>query len=284
LNIIDFQQRTHVIGFHSLRFFSWNLIGILPFLGFAIAGLWETYKRSNKGEEMGIINIGFFFAALLSHALVLQVLLAMLAGKHLTSYFDDRYPHKNPVRAGAVIHLIVAVLGLTYFMLWVFFQFKGPGFRAGFIVCGLYWMWSVIAVIGIYGMNENYVRLGTIMSGVLFTSLFWLQLGPLMESRRDIPARLLVEAQKVAPDTEEEIDCIILQDEDKPFTNIAPYAKRIYPNTMITDSLARSVASPTLLIYEERQPGPQDSTQLARGWNSSIAPVSYGWKWLEAKQ
>ena len=238
---------------------------------------------------MGIINIGFFFAALLSHALVLQFLLAMLAGKQLTSYFDPKYPHKNPVRAGAVIHLIVAVLGLTYFMLWIFFQFKGPGFRSGLVVCGLYWMWSVIAVIGIYGMNENYVRLGTIISGVLFTSLFWLQLGPLMESRRDIPARLLAEAQKTAPDTEKEIDCIILPAEGEAFTNVAPYAKLAYPNTIIAEgqnlqSLSAASANPKLILYNWQYTALQDSTQRVRGWNSRIAPNSYGWKWLDASQ
>ena len=48
----------------------------------------------------------------------------------------------------------------------------------------VYWMLSFAAVIGLYGYNRRFVLGGMALAGLLATSLFWLQLFPLWESRR----------------------------------------------------------------------------------------------------
>jgi len=288
LQLTTFSQHSFVFGFNSLLFLGGNLLGILPFIGFILAGIWESVKRSRKGEELGNIHLGALLFALVAHSLTLQLILAMIGGKQLKSYFEQHYPFRNIVRAGAVLHLLFAAFTIIILLMGAYLQFEAPGFRAGLFTGGVYWMWSFIAIIGLYGMNERQVRLGTVFSGIFFILLFWLQVMPVLETKRSWAPELVDQAYDspiVSP--KDSIQCMILQPEGEAFTRLAPYAKAAFPRTVILDDLSQAQEALDnaetgqlfllpLPAFEATKALP-DSTRRVYGWNDQLQPVEYGW-------
>jgi hypothetical protein len=278
-----FSQHSFYLGFHTDRFLLANLVGILPFLGFALAGVWESIIRARKGEELSIIFLGGFLFALLAHAPALQLILVMLAAKQLKSSFLPNYPYRNIVLTGAVLQLVTAACMLIIFMMGIFVEFRGLGYRAALAAGGIYWMLSFVGVVGYLGNREIYAKVGVIFSGLLFTSLFWLQLNPLVESQRNWVQRLPSESLQL-PTIEGTADCLILPPDSTLFPNLAAYAKAAFPNTVILDNEAQlkasweaSASEPQLYFLPVDQAPASatvDSTEY-KGWINGWEDVEY---------
>lgn len=227
-----------LVGWDTLRFLGWNAIGALPFVGFAMAGLWEATRQARKGEELSLILLGAVGVALLSHSLALQALLALVAARQLHRYFQPNYPYRNIVRGFAVLHLIGAVFLAIGLMLGAFAQFKMIGFRGMLTSAAVYWMWSLIAVIGLYGLNERYARTGTIMAGLVAITLFWLQAAPVLETQRSWSIDLVKRAAKEKPYDLDAgaVRCFVWHPDGEPIPPLAVYAKASFPQTILLNT------------------------------------------------
>ncbi len=191
---LNWQRTGFYIDWAPGRYLLLNLLAVLPFLGFAAAGVFDAIAKRRRGEELALILTVWLVAALLAQSLLLQAGLAFLVAKQLQLYFEPNYPYRSWVRAGAVIHLLLVFFLAMGLMLYGFDQFGGVGFRAAMAFGVVYWMTGLVGVIGLFGMNRRFAWGGTILSGLLAATLFWVQLYPLIESRRDVPQRLAAAA------------------------------------------------------------------------------------------
>lgn len=281
---VVFSQHSFYLGFRTGPFLLANLIGILPFVGFAMAGIWESIIRARKGEELSIIFLGSLLFALVAHAPALQLVLVMLAAKQLKSAFLPNYPYRNIVLAGSLLQLVAAACGLIIFMMGIFVEFRGVGYRAALAAGGIYWMLCFVGVVGYLGRRELYARIGVIFSGLLFTGLFWLQLNPLLESQRNWVQRMPAEALE-QPSVEAATACVILPPGDYAFFNLSAYAKTAFENTVILDNTAQLEASldekgEALFFLPARRVDttamqPQIDSVRYEGWTSSLREVEY---------
>jgi len=169
-----------------LKFAGWSLLAWLPFLGFLISAIREMINKWKRKEELTIILVCGLLSALVSHAIVFHGILAIVVGRQLSLYFDDRFPYRPFVKTGAILHLVIAFTAAVILTIYCFLEFRGVGFRSALALTTIYWMPSFMAVIGLYGMNKRYVYVGTIWAGLLATFLFYVQMNPLIESRRRV--------------------------------------------------------------------------------------------------
>lgn len=187
--LLDWQSKTAFWSINSsgyLKFFGWSLLAWFPFLGFLISGLREMLNKLKRKEELSIILGAGLISALIGHALVFHAILAIVVGRQLYAYFDERFPYRAFVKTGAVLHLVFAFTIAVILTIYNFFEFRGVGFRSALAVTTVYWMPAFMAVIGMYGMTKRYVVVGTVWGGLLATLLFYIQVNPLIESRRGV--------------------------------------------------------------------------------------------------
>lgn len=191
--VIAFVQPNHWqdsgIAFAWLRsgigdYLLWQLVGILPFIGFVVGGIRDLLYKVKRGEEFSILLTAWILAALLSQSLTLNWAFALLAAKQLQLYFSPKYPFYSWVRGPAILHLVGVFFVLAISMVYSFFIFLGLGFRSLLMVSGLYWGMSLLGVIGLYAYNHRLLIGGPILAGALATALFWYQAGPLLQSKR----------------------------------------------------------------------------------------------------
>lgn len=277
-----FIQAGFLVGFRTGRFLLWNLIGILPFLGFVLAGLWETARRLGRREEMALLNAAGIIFALAGHSLALQGLLAFVAARQLKNYFDPNYPHRPIVKAGALLHLVAAFCVLTPLMIGGFFQFRGAGFRAMLAAGGIYWMMSFVAVIGLFGPSRRYLYGGAILSGLLLCTLFWLQVNPLIQQKLDWPGEL-VQKSLVSNAGAGSGRAFLMHRDGEPFPPLAPYCRAGYPETQILNtaeslggSWERAGAAVFFLKRSDAESlGARSPADTIKGWGSRLRPVEY---------
>lgn len=281
LNPQPFNQRAFEIGWLASGFGKYllvNLLAVLPFAGFLFAGIRETVFKLKRGEELAIINAAIGFGALLAQSTLLQLLFAFLIAKQMQSYFVKNYPYQNIVKSGAILHLLLT-FGLAFLlMVGGFFEFRGPGFRSGLALGGLYWMLSFVSVIGLYGMNRRFVIGGTVMSGLLAMMVFWLQVYPLWESKRAMQLQLDEVVNKY--ENLDKSGLLIYKPESAAFPNLAFYGKQHFLKVaVVNDSieLERSVHSPNILWDDKANVKLPDNiqTDTIRGWNDRLRPVEY---------
>ena len=280
--LLTFSQDGFLAGFRASRFLLWNLIGILPFLGFVLAGIWETAQRVGRREEMAILNAAGLIFALLGHSWALQGIFALLAARQLKNYFDPNYPYGPAVKAGALLHLVAAFFVLTPLMVGSFLQFRAPGFRAMLATGGIYWMLSFTAVIGLFGPNRRYLYGGVILGGLLLTTMFWLQLNPLLQQKMSWP-RVLVQQSMQDAEVDESMPSFLVHQQKTPFPVLAPYSKAAFPQTALlngSDNLQQvwdtSGTAVFLLELSDAEKlkaaTPRDSIT---GWDSRLRSVDY---------
>jgi hypothetical protein len=275
-----------VIGFQSGRFLLWSFLGMAPFIGFCLAGLWGSIQRARQGEELAVINLGALAFALLGHSLALPGILAFLTAKQIQGYFKPGYPYKAIVQAGALLHLLAIFFASFLLLTGSFIKFDAAGYRASVAVTGLYWMLSFIGVLGLVGMNRRHTLAGTFLAGLLLTTLFWLQLNPFLEKQRSWPFGLLQEAERLMPalkSVDDGLACAIYIPPGTPFPSLAAYAQAVFPTTILLDSEAalRQVMESQpencfLLpaeIAEVLAPGQADLR--AEGWDGRLRFVAY---------
>lgn len=280
LQWLDMAGDTFYIGFRTGRFLWVNAVGMLPFLGLVLGGIVEHSQRLGKRDEQAVLYMGALVFALLGHSLALQPLLAMIAARQLRNYFHKGYPHRGLVKAGAVLHLVAAACFLILFMIGSFVQFRGLGFQAGLATGGLYWVWSFVAVVGFVGARASYARLGTIMSGVLLTTFFWIQFSPLLEVQRNW-AQEIVEPEGPFPKPAEQF---IIGRGEGAFPGVAAYAFAANSKTAVlsnTASLQQAVEAQqagTVILAPQGWLPPQldtlqTDTTVYKGWNAPLQPA-----------
>ncbi|MEQ8703995.1 MAG: glycosyltransferase family 39 protein [Phaeodactylibacter sp.] len=280
LQVLDIDGDTFYIGFRTGRFGLANLLGILPFLGLVMGGIWEHLQRLGKRDEQAVLYVGALIFALLGHSLALQPLLAMIAARQLRNYFHKGYPYRGLVKAGAVLHLVAAACFLILFMIGSFVQFRGLGFQAGLATGGLYWIWSFIAVVGLLGQRASYVRLGTIMSGILLTTFFWIQFSPLLEAQRNWAQEIVKDKGPFPKPTGQ----FLVGRGEAAFPSAAVYAFDTNTNTAVlsSDSSVREAikaqgAETIILAPQDWLPANLDTLQtdttVCNGWNAPLQPA-----------
>ncbi len=237
-------------------------IGMLPLTGFWIAGLWDSLRKFRQGEELSQLTFTWLLGALLAQSPVAAALLAFLAGKQLALFFDPRYPHRPIVRTVAILHLVGVFFALLWLMIGGFLEFRGVGFRSGLAFSGAYWIFSFAGVIGMFGMNRRLTIGGVMLSGLLGFLLFWSQLFPLWESRRDLPKRVAntVEAKQPAPPLP------VFHDLRRPDDNTELYLRLRFPQA----AGRREAPAATGFYVLDTLPRPFERVDTLTGWNDRL--------------
>lgn len=177
-------------------FYPITLLSMLPWIGFLIAGLWQTLQRLRKGEELALLTTIWLISALVAHSLTVEWVLALIAAKQLENFLHPNYPkiQENIVKTFSLLNLIGAFIGGMFLMVNAFHILQAVGFRSAMAVGAVYWMPTLFGVIGLYGKNDRLIRSGFAMSGILVMLMFWVQFYPLIEPQRNLPQRIAATA------------------------------------------------------------------------------------------
>lgn len=195
----------YFFGAHLGQNLFYHFLGVAPFWGFVLAGLWETIRKVRRGEELAAIMVAWLVGGLLGQSALLQAVLGLLAARQMIAFFNENYPHRPIVRTGAILHLILAFFVAMGLMMLGFAEFGGAGFRAGLGFSVPYWALSFIAVIGLFGLRARMLLWSPVFAGLLGTLTFWTQLNPFLEDRRDVPREILQRAESLRTSETEEV-------------------------------------------------------------------------------
>lgn len=177
-NYFEWSQQT------SLSYFAWQFVGILPFLGFALAGLLELINKLKKGEELSIIYTIWLGAAIISGSLVTQIILGFIIAKQLVNYFKPNYPYQRLVKAGMILQLILGVSLGVLILTTSYTEYGGLGFRSGIMPVMFYSAGALFGIIGLYANRFKFI-LGSLLFTPALTFLFyWIMLHPFVEHQR----------------------------------------------------------------------------------------------------
>lgn len=192
-NTVDsyFIQGSPDVSFFT--FYGIVLLGALPWIGFSLAGTWQVIQRVRKKEEFSILMIAWLVGGLVFKSFSIFWLLAILAAKQLENFQLKNFPksNENIIKTFSILNLIFAFCGAIYLMLNSYYIFEAAGFRSAMFTGAVYWMPLLFGVIGLYGKNNQMIRVGFATAGVLVTLTFWLQTYPLLESQRNLPQRVV---------------------------------------------------------------------------------------------
>ena len=167
------------------NFFMYNVLAYLPWLAFLPAALWDVFKKLRKREELAIIYSGWLLGALVAGTGVLQMVLALMIGRHVLFYFQKNYPYRSTVRSLVVTHFIFSFFGLfAFIMLAGYNQFGGAGYRAAIAVAIAYWGGSLVSVTAIFSDRQGRLVGSLTVAAMIGFLMFWLNGMPLLESRR----------------------------------------------------------------------------------------------------
>lgn len=186
-----------------LQFLGYNIIGLLPWLAFFIPALWDSFKKIKKREELSIIYLGWLLAAVLSGTGLLQIIMAIMIGRHVLFYFQKNYPYQAQVRGIVVTHFILAFFAMFGLIMLAGLHFEGAGYRAALTVAIVYWGGSLVSVVSVFSKNSRNLIGSLGVASMLGFLMFWLNVFPLWESRRGWD-KLMVEnaVQYRSPDTD----------------------------------------------------------------------------------
>lgn len=219
------------LGFH--RFLLFSVLGLAPFLGFTMAAFRDLFFKVKKGEELAkLIAVGLL-GSFLAQSLVFPFLLIFLTAKQIQLSFKiANYPWNNWVRTFQILHLVVVFVGVIVALLGGFANFETDGFRAVLGCSAAYWMFSFLAVVGIFADRRDYVVGGMVLAGVVSLLFFWIQVYPFLHLKRNWPERMLTKIEKVEP----AIQTVSL---DEQSLQLAPYLERKGIRTQLhTDTTA----------------------------------------------
>lgn len=212
------------------KFIGYSLLGLVPFFGYLLGGIRDNFMFLKKREEQAIIYTGGLLAGLLAFSVSWQAFLALLIAKQMTVYFKENYPFQDWVKTGAILHLLLVFAAAFLLLYNGFIYFEGEGYRAGMSISGSYWALSFVGVIGLYGMRRPLALGATLLSGLIGMSFFWMQLYPLVESKRATVITAIQEVRRLAPETKE---LLLLQESRHKFPNIAVYAAPVFDTVLI---------------------------------------------------
>jgi len=172
-------------------YFMWQFIGILPWLGFLPAALWDLFQKLRKKEEMAIILFGWLLFSIISHGLILQLCLLFLISKQVENYFKPNYPYKSVVKSFAIINLVCTFFLLVGVMFGGFAALHSTGYRSAAVFSGIYWVFGFIAILGLFSDSRKFIIGGIGIGGAFSLLLFWVQLNPILNKYRDLSQQVL---------------------------------------------------------------------------------------------
>jgi len=173
------------------------LLGILPWFGFLPASLWDMIQKFRKKEEMAIINVGWILLAIFSQSLILIAAFSFIIAKNLESFFKRNYPYRRWVKGFCLVNMMITFIVLFSVLTGGFIQFQGTGYKSLLGLSAIYWMMSMVSVLGLWMMRNSWVTGGMAASGLMATWLFWLQVNPLVESQRNLPKQVYQQMKKM---------------------------------------------------------------------------------------
>lgn len=246
----------------------YSLLGVLPAIGFVLSGFRDLLFKWRQQEALAITLGISLFAAFWAQSLLFAFFLAVLAGKQLQLIQLARYPWHNWVRGAAVVHLIFAFLAAFLSLMTGLLQFQGEGYRAMLGMAAAYWIFSLLAVLGLYAERRDFSLGGTIFAGLLATLFFWVQVYPFIEIDRSWPQQQI--SQMPAPTNKGATYYVPLS--QKELSPALPYLRRAN-YSLITQPLPSQ--------HYQLSSFPNDSTQIAADWMVSgrqvLALSRFGW-------
>lgn len=231
--LLDLNPAGYVFSINTLsigKFVGYSLLGLAPFAGYLLGGLRDNFLFLKKGEEQAIIYTGGLLAGLLAFSLSWQAFLALLIAKQMTVYFKENYPFHDWVKTGAILHLLLVFAAAFLLLFNGFIYFEGEGYRAGMAMSGSYWALSFVGVIGLYGMRRPLALGATLLSGLIGMCFFWIQLYPLVESKRATVISAVKEVKSLVP---EPAELLLLPDAKHKFPNVAIFAAPTFDTVLI---------------------------------------------------
>ena len=185
----------------ALDLLYYGLLGMLPLAGWVVAGVRDLVFKGRQFEQFSLIIVMALVVTLLAQSLFFMYLVALVAGKQMQLYFrEPGYPWKDWVKSVSVIHLVFALIAAILVLAGGAIAFPGEGFRAALGMVAAYWIFSLLAVLGIFGDRRDFAIGGSLLSGFLTVLFFWVQVYPFLEVERDWPDDLL-ETAALEPST-----------------------------------------------------------------------------------
>ena len=164
-----------------------HVLSLLPWFGFALAGLWHLLRRIGKADETVIILSSLLLAALAGGGLFIQTVLALIIARQVGDFFRPGYPYRPVIVFGAVLQLVGFFFLAMYLMMTGFRELGGTGFRVGMALGLVYWIPGVFGVIGLWSKNARLLIGGRVLSGLLVMLVGWLMLYPLVAEQLSLP-------------------------------------------------------------------------------------------------
>lgn len=261
-------NKDHYLGWGQSQI-GWFLLvvftGVLPLLGFLLAGLVASAKNVRKSEEFSLLFLSWFVVALLAQSPSVVVVMSIFIARHIQDFFHKNYPYGKYIQIYSTLHLIAFFFVAAFLMLGGFFIFRGTGFRSGLAFSFVYWVLSFILVIGIFGRNRRFVYAGAFLTVLLTTPLFCLQVFPLLENQR-IHRKVLSEMKERRIDPE----WIFYQDTeiDQEADNLLFYLEHRAPGTVTEETIPDQVGLRLIPKAEA------DSTDVV-GWRDNFVKRVY---------
>lgn len=254
----------------------WIIIGLMPWLGILPAAFVDLYKKGKTGEELSIIITAWLGAALFSQSLSLVVVLAFMIAKQIGVMFKSGYPYLRLVKGFSLLNLlstfILVFLALLGGLSWVGVE----GYRPLLGICFVYWVFSLLGVIGLFMKDWRVVTAGAVFSGLVSMLLFWSVIYPLWDNYRKLPQEVTKNAKLKNNSGVEQLS---LYKADWMTDNFMVYANESFSKIeMVPDSNAfkQQLSNPNhqVFIFDNKTLTKVDSTILKRG---NYADIPGGW-------
>ena len=156
-------------------------LGLLPWLGFLLAALWNTGVKARKGEELSIILGSAFVASLLTGSLLPQIVLGLMIARQVNDFFRPGYPYRPIIVFGSIVQLVGFFFLAMYVMMTGFRELGGTGFRVGMALGLVYWIPGVFGLVGMWSKGPKLLIGGRVLSGLLVMLIGWLLLFPVVQ-------------------------------------------------------------------------------------------------------
>ncbi len=265
-------------------FLTYNLLALLPWLAFLPSALWHTFKKLKQREELSTIYAGWLLGAVVCGTGVLQIILALMIGRHVLFYFQKNYPYRSTVRSLVVTHFVLAFFGLFGFIMFAGYnQFGAAGYRASIAVAIAYWGGSLVSVTAIFSERQERLTGSLAVAAMVGFLMFWLNGMPLLESRRGAHRMMVEKATKYRnPDTRQLIFYSADPGDFSSGTNIYSQAKGIQIQTLSTTQIPTTKRNKNNLVvlpkssYVEINPAPIILRDSVNMYPDMLAePVTY---------
>lgn len=173
------------------------IIGIFPFSGFFVGGIRDWVYKIRKNEELAIITGAAVIFGFFAQSLIIQLAFAAMIAKQMLLFNDEKYPFRNWVGSGAIVHIIIAFLVSILLMIQGVMMYGSIGFRSGLVFSIMYWSMGIIAIFGIYSRQRQWYIGASLLSGALSYFIFMIQVYPLIESERNYSKRITDKTEEV---------------------------------------------------------------------------------------